>query len=141
MIVNIKKLNHDAIIPKYSHEGDAGFDLHSVSSYLLRPGEKAIVKTGLSMEIPYNFVGLIWDRSGLAAKSSIHTLAGVIDSCYRGEIGVVMINLGNSEFKINKDDRIAQMLIQPIQKVEFKEVLETSNTIRESGGFGSTGLR
>jgi len=137
--VNIKKLNNESVIPKYSHEGDAGFDLCSVDNYILKPGESLIVKTGLSMEIPEGYVGLVWDRSGMAAKHSIHTLAGVIDSGYRGEVGVVMTNLGSEKFKIDKKDRIAQMLIQPVQKVEFYEVENVSNTSRNDCGFGSTG--
>ena len=91
------------------------------------------------MEIPKGFVGNIRDRSGLPAKYSIHTMAGIIDPGFRGEIGIVMINLGNQEIKIEKHMRIAQMLIQPVEIVEFNEVEELSETERGEGGFGSSG--
>jgi len=140
VIVKIKKINSDAIIPKYAHKGDAGFDLCSIEDYILKPMERAIIKTGLQMEIPEGYFGSIRDRSGLAARYSIHVLAGVIDSHYRGEVGVVLVNLDRGEFRINKKDRIAQMLIQPIERVILKEVEELSNTLRGQGGFGSTGV-
>lgn len=138
--LKVKKIHPDAVIPKYAHEGDAGFDLRSVENYVLKPMEKTIVKTGLQMEIPEKYFGSIRDRSGLAAKYSIHILAGVIDSHYRGEVGVVIINLGEKEFKINKNDRIAQMLIQPVATAEIQEVDELSETARGEGRFGSTGI-
>jgi dUTP pyrophosphatase len=138
--VKIKKVHPNAIIPKYAHEGDAGLDLVSVENLIVKPGEKVIVKTGLSMQIPSGNVGLIWDRSGMAAKYSMHTLAGVIDSGYRGEVGIVMINLSEKEFEINAGDRIAQMLIQPIIIPEIEEVKETGESSRGDGGFGSTGM-
>ncbi len=137
--IKVKKIHPNAVIPKYAYEGDAGMDLHSVKNYVLKPMEKTIVKTGLQMEIPEKYFGSIRDRSGLAAKHSIHTLAGVIDSHYRGEIGVVLINLGEKEFKINKYDRIAQLIIQPIKIAEIQEVENLSETSR-GGGFGSSGI-
>jgi len=114
--------------------------LCSIEDYILKPMERAIIKTGLQMEIPEGYFGSIRDRSGLAARYSIHVLAGVIDSHYRGEVGVVLVNLDRGEFRINKKDRIAQMLIQPIERVILKEVEELSNTLRGQGGFGSTGV-
>lgn len=140
MKIKIKKINPDAVIPKYAHEGDAGFDLCSIEDYILKPMERRTVKTGIQIEIPKGYFGSIRDRSGLAAKHSIHTLAGVVDSHYRGEIGVVLINLGKEEFKINKEDRIAQMLIQPVLIGEIEETDSLSETSRGEGGFGSTGL-
>lgn len=125
-------------LPKYAHKGDAGFDLSSVEDYTLEPTEKKLVSTGLKIEIPEGFVGLIWDRSGLAAKHSIHNLAGVIDSYYRGEIRVVMVNLGKEPFKIEKGMKIAQMLIQPVVNAEFIESNDLSQTERGERGFGST---
>ena len=138
--VKIKKLKPDAVLPKYAHEGDAGFDLYSNEKYMLKPLEKKLVSTGISMAIPKGYVGLIWDRSGLAAKNSIHVLAGVIDSGYRGEIGVVLKNLGNDEFNVEKNMRVAQMLIQPVAKASLHLVEELDETNRGEGGFGSTGL-
>ena len=139
MIVKIKRISPDAQIPSYAKEGDAGFDLNSVEDYVIKPFEKVIVKTGLQMEIPKGYVGLIWDRSGLATKNSLHRLAGVVDSSYRGEVGVVLFNLKNIEYKVNKGDRIAQMLIQSVERVEFEEVSELEETVRGECGFGHTG--
>ncbi|MCK5149507.1 dUTP diphosphatase [Candidatus Pacearchaeota archaeon] len=139
--IKIKKINPDAIIPRYAHEGDAGMDLCSVEEYELKPMESRIIKTGLQVEIPEKYFGSIRDRSGLAAKNYIHTLAGVVDSHYRGEVGVVLINLGKEEFKIKKYDRIAQMLIQPVERVGIVKVENLSETIRGEGGFGSTGVQ
>lgn len=139
MKLKIKKIHEDAIIPQYAHFGDAGFDLYSIDNYVLKPMERTVVKTGIVMEIPKEYFGNIRDRSGLAAKYSIHTLAGVVDSGYRGEIGVVMINLGHENYEIKKGDRIAQMLIQKVEHCIIEEVSELEESIRNSSGFGSTG--
>jgi dUTP pyrophosphatase len=128
--------------PAYIRDGDIAFDLRSnEEDYLLKPGEKKIFKTGLKFEIPVGFVGNIRDRSGLPAKHSIHTMAGIIDPNYRGEIGVILINLGHEEFKVEKDSRIAQMLIQKCEVVEFEEIHEMSETNRGENGFGSSGYK
>jgi len=137
--LKIKRIHPDATIPKYAHEGDAGFDLCSVENYLLNPGEKVIIKTGLQIEIPENYFGNIRDRSGLVAKHGIHTLAGIIDSPYRGEIKVAAINLGKESYPITKGDRIAQMIIQKFAYCDFEEAKELSKTSRGTGGLGSTG--
>ena len=129
----------DVEMPSYAHEGDAAFDLRSAEELIIKPGEKQIINTGLKMAIPKGHVGLIWDRSGLAAKYALHCLAGVIDSGYRGEIGVVIINLGNDQIQITKNMRIAQMLIQPIINTTIEETNSLDETIRNEGGFGSTG--
>ena len=92
------------------------------------------------MELPEGFVGLVWDKSGLAIKNGIKTMAGVIDSGYRGEIGIVLANLSDQDFKIEKGQKIAQMLIQKVEWAEIEEVKELSKTKRGDGGFGSTGL-
>ncbi|MBS3132329.1 dUTP diphosphatase [Candidatus Woesearchaeota archaeon] len=140
MAVKIKiKKEADLPTPKYAHKGDAGFDLYAAEAHTLAPMEKKVVKTGIKMEIPEGYVGLVWDRSGLAAKNSIHNLAGVIDSHYRGEVGIVMMNLGKEKFEVTKGMRIAQMLIQPVASAELVEVDELSETQRGDGGFGSTG--
>jgi len=126
-------------LPGYSHQGDAGFDLYSSGNFILKPMEKKLVTTGIKIEIPEGYVGLIWDRSGLAAKHSLHNLAGVVDAHYRGEVKVVVINLGNETFEITKGMRIAQMLIQSVVSVEIEESDSLSETVRGEGGFGSTG--
>lgn len=137
--ISIQKCHDSAIIPSYAHDGDAGFDLRSVAECRLAPGEKIIAKTGLKMSIPKGYFGSIRDRSGLAAKHGIHTLAGVVDSGYRGEVGIVMINLGKEEFTIEKGMRVAQMLIQPVEEADIAKVDTLDETKRNEGGFGSTG--
>jgi len=139
MILEIEKVK-EVEVPCYAHEGDAGLDLYSAEEHLLKPGSRAIVKTGIKLAIPAGHVGLIWDRSGLAAKHSLHCLAGVIDSGYRGEVGVVIINLGKEDFQVEKNMRIAQMLIQPVVKAEVRVVDKLPDTVRSGNGFGSTGL-
>lgn len=139
MRVKVKKVDKEVNLPCYSNQGDAGLDLHSAEEFILKPGESKPVKTGISMAIPKGHVGLIWDRSGLAAKNTLHVLAGVIDSGYRGEIGVVLKNLGSEDFKIEKNMRIAQMIIQPFISAVIEEHDSLDDTDRSSGGFGSTG--
>jgi dUTP pyrophosphatase len=139
MQIEIKKLDAGAKLPSYSHRGDAGADLYSNEDALIASGDRYLMHTGISMAIPKGYVGLIWDRSGMALKNGMHVLAGVIDSGYRGEIGVVLKNLDKEKFRINKGDRIAQILIQSVEEVEFKEVKDISETIRNEKGFGSTG--
>jgi dUTP pyrophosphatase len=139
--VKIHRIDKTVDVPFYANQGDAAFDLRSAEERVLKPGEKHIVKTGLCVAIPSGYVGLIWDRSGLAAKHSMHCLAGVIDSGYRGEVGVVIKNLGDSDFLVEKNMRIAQMLIQPVASASLVEVDSLDDTERSSGGFGSTGVK
>jgi len=137
--LKIERINKELDLPSYSLEDDAGIDLRSSEDLTLKPGERRTVKTGIRLAIPKNHVGLIWDRSGHAHKHGLHVLAGVIDSGYRGEVGVVLKNLGNSDFKIEKNLRIAQMLIQPFHRVNIEECESLDETSRKDGGFGSTG--
>ncbi len=139
MKVKIKRLNSEVKLPKYANPSDAGMDFYSAESLIIKPGERRTVKTGISMAIPEGFVGLFWDKSGLASKKGIKTMAGVIDSGYRGEIGIVLKNLGHEDFIIEKDMKVAQMLIQPIHSPELEEVDCLEETDRGEGGFGSTG--
>jgi dUTP pyrophosphatase len=137
--INIVKMDPSMTTPYYAQEGDAGIDLRSSIDYSLKPNETFAVPTGIKMAIPEGYVGLVWDKSGNAAKNSIKTMAGVIDSGYRGEIKIVMINLGREDFKITKDMKIAQILIQPVVKAELKEAEALDETARNEKGFGSTG--
>ena len=140
---------------KYNREGDAAIDLRAAGawtieldkeqkeieqqSYALSPGERILVKTGVSMAIPKGHWGSIRDRSGLALNNGIHCLGGVIDENYRGEIGVVIANLGSKQIVLQKNDRIAQIIISPYTKTNITEVQEHSTTTRNSDGFGSSG--
>ena len=126
--------------PSYAHEGDAGLDIYSAEeNYNLKPKERKGFLTGIKMEIPSGYVGFVWDKSGLASKHGIKTMAGVIDSTYRGEIKIVLINLGDKDYLIEKNTKIAQILIQKIEHTEIEEVGNLEKTEREDGGFGSTG--
>jgi len=138
----INRLDKSVELPAYARQFDAGLDLRSREEVVIHPGERAVVKTGIKVALPENHVGLIWDRSGLAAKHAVTTMAGVIDSGYRGEVGVVLINHGKEPFTIEKGMRIAQLLVQPVVTPHIEEVDELEeNTDRGSGGFGSTGLQ
>jgi len=140
MIIKIKKLYNDAVVPQYAHKGDAGADFFSYENHILRPGETYKFKTGIAMEIPEGYVGLVWDKSGFSSKNSVHRLAGVVDSIYRGEILIALHNLSNKEKSITKGQKIAQMLIQKVEAAEFQLVEELSETSRGEDGFGSTGI-
>ena len=138
--LKVKRLHPEAKLPVRKREGDAGLDLYSVEGVILKPGEWVAVPTGVAVEIPKGYFGLIKDRSGLALKHALHCLAGVVDENYRGEIKVVMVNLGRKEVKIERGSRIAQLLIIPYLPVEVEEVEELSDTERGERGFGSSGL-
>ena len=140
MTIKFQKILDEAIIPHYAHPGDAGMDIFSAEETVIKEGERKNIRTGLKMELPEGFVGLVWDKSGLALKNGIKTMAGVIDSCYRGEIGIVLANLSEQDCKIEKGQKIAQMLIQKIERAEIEEARELSETKRGEGSFGSTGL-
>ena len=130
----------DVPTPKYANATDAGLDLHAAEALVIEPGHRALIGTGLKMEWPDGYAGLIWDRSGISTKYGISTLAGVIDSGYRGEIKVALINLGHEPFTVEKDMRIAQMLFQRVDQAEIELVDELSETARGEGSFGSTGI-
>lgn len=140
MKIKIKKLHPDAIIPKYAHEGDAGMDLFSIEDAEILPGERKLIGTGLSIELPKGYVSLIWDKSGVAYKNGIKTMAGVLEYTYRGEYKILLFNTSSEPFIIKKGQKIAQLLIQPIETAEVEVVKDLSETTRGDGGFGSTGV-
>ena len=141
--VLIKKLNQKAIIPSYKTSGSSGLDLTALieREIIIPPKKSALISTGLSIAIPDDTEVQIRPRSGLAAKSNITVLntPGTIDSDYRGELKIILFNHGDKEFVVNNGDRIAQMVLMPILKIEFEEVDNLPKTIRGSEGFGSTG--
>lgn len=139
MIIKFKKLKPEAVIPQYAHTTDAAFDLYSLENYILQSGERKIFFTGLSSEIPEGYFVLFKGRSGLATKGGIEVLAGVIDSGYRGDWGVVLVNLGSEACEIKVGDKIAQAILFPVLQAEMREVQELSDSDRGAGGFGSTG--
>ena len=141
--VLFKRLDPKAQIPKYKTDGSSGLDLMALieDPIKIKSQESVIIPTGISVAIPQDTEIQIRPRSGLAAKSNISVLntPGTIDSDYRGEIKIILFNHGKEEFEVNNSDRIAQMVLMPILKIEFEEVDELPETIRGSGGFGSTG--
>ncbi len=139
MILKVKKLYPEAILPSYAHPGDAGLDMYSNETVTIEPGKAVKIKTGVAVEIPEGFVGLVWDKSGMASNHRLKKLSGVIDSGYRGEILLSLINLGETSYTLEKGHKVSQMLIQKVENVEVKEVNELSDTSRGHGGFGSTG--
>jgi len=138
MELKVKKIHQDAKIPFYHHKGDAGMDIFSCDGCVLEAGETKPIPTGIQIAVPDGYVGLIWDKSGVSLKG-IHRLAGVVDSGYRGEVKVVLTNLGDKPFVVEKGMKIAQLLIQKIEEVEVVEAEELDGTSRGEKGFGSTG--
>ncbi len=138
----IKKLQKNIILPEYKTDGSSGMDLMAnvEQTVKISPGEKKIISTGIMIAIPEQYEIQIRPRSGLAAKNGISVLntPGTIDSDYRGEIKIILINLGKDIFEIKKNDRIAQMIVCPIIKVKLEEVENLPETVRGKGGFGST---
>ncbi len=134
----MRRLNIEFRAPR---PGDAGYDLYALAEHCLAPGERAAVGTGLHLEIPPGYVGLVKDRSSMAI-AGIHAIAGVIDSAYRGELRILLVNLGDAEYKIRPRQKIAQLLIVSVNCPAVEEVVslrDLSATERGEGGFGSTG--
>ena len=127
-------------LPSYAYEGDAAFDLYSREDMTVAPGARVAVPTGIALAIPEGYVGLVWDKSGLAIKQGLKTLGGVIDSGYRGEIMVGIFNTGAETYVFKKGEKVAQMIIQEKEVVHIEEVDELDNdTHRGDKGFGSSG--
>ena len=141
--VLVKKLNPKVKLPSYKTEGSSGMDLMAFveNQIIISPNNSALIPTGLSVAIPKDFEIQIRPRSGLAIKSSISVLntPGTIDSDYRGELKIILFNHSNAEFIVKNNDRIAQMVLTPVLKIDFEEVDALPDTTRGSGGFGSTG--
>src|SRR3989344_8626363 len=138
MTIKIKKLAEDAIAPTFMRKGDAAMDLYANEEATIPPNERKIVGTGFAMALPPGYAGLVWDRGGCAAKYGLKTMGGVLDSNYRGELKIIMHNLSNELFKIEKGMRIAQMLIQAVEQKTFEIVEELDDTIRGEDRFNSS---
>ena len=139
MILEFRKLDKSAKKPKYAHENDAGMDLFTLDKCVLRPGEISKVRTGIAMNIPSGYVGIIKDKSSIAS-AGISTLAGVVDAGYQGEIVVVMQNLNTTDYIFEKGQKFSQILIHKVENPKLVLVKEFDDvSSRGSGGFGSTG--
>jgi dUTP pyrophosphatase len=142
MILKIKKLREDAILPQYKTKGAAGMDLCSIEESTLKPGEIKAIGTGISIEIPNGHEGQVRPRSGLSLKGvTVINAPGTIDCDYRGEVKVLLINLGKDEFIIEKGLRVAQLIVNKCEQAELVEYKELSDTKRGTCGFGSTGFK
>lgn len=139
--VRFERIDPWVIVPTRASRGDAGYDLYSSHTGIvtLEPGQRQLFPTGIALAIPEGYVGLVKPRSGLALWKGIHVLGGVIDSGYRGDVGVILLNTSNEPQIIGEGERVAQLLIQPVMEVELLEVDRIGGTERGTGGFGSTG--
>lgn len=141
MKIQIKQIEgaEDIPLPSYGHPGDAGLDLYAREEVTLLPGERKSIPTSIQMAIPDGYVGLIWEKSGLAFKHGIKTYGGVIDAGYRGEIMIGVMNVGGDPYTFERGHKVAQMLIQKVELVALEVVEKLDDTSRGEGGFGSTG--
>lgn len=137
----IEKLDKSAKMPAYAMPGDAGMDVFVNEEKTLKPGKRHLFSTGIKIAVPEGHVALVWDKSGLAVKKGLKTMAGVVDEGFRGELRILVINLGEEDIEIEKYSKVAQMIIQKKEEVEIEEVERLDDTDRGEGGFGSTGLK
>ena len=142
MTVKVLRTDPAAQLPVYAHPGDAGMDVRSIEDVTLSPGARALIHTGLVLMLPPNAEAQVRPRSGLAIKHGITVLntPGTIDAGYRGEVGVILINLGTEPFVVEKGMKIAQLVVSPVAQAEIVEVTSVDETDRGAGGFGSTGV-
>ena len=141
MKIPVRRLDSLLPLPGHSHDGDAGVDLHARESGVLEPGERAMVPTGIAVAIPDGYVGLVAPRSGLAVRHGISVVngPGIVDSGYRGEIKVVLVNLGDEPWRYERGDRVGQLVVVAYETQDLYEVEELPDSGRGEGGFGSTG--
>jgi len=139
MELRIQKLHPDAVMPAYAHHDDAGMDLFSIEDVVVLPQQRVQIATGIAMEIPEGHVGLIWDKSGVSHKGGIKTLGGVIDSGYRGEIKIGVVNLSDEPYVFEAGHKVAQLLIQRVEQPVIVEVETLTDSARGDNAFGSTG--
>ncbi len=142
MTVRFLKSDPAAQLPSYAHPGDAGMDLRSVEDVQIAPGTRRLVRTGLKMQLPDGFEAQVRPRSGLALKHGVTVLnsPGTVDSGYRGELAVLLVNLGAETFTVEKGMRIAQMVVAPVVRADVEEAEALDGSVRSEGGFGSSGV-
>lgn len=142
MTVKVLRSDPEAQLPVYAHPGDAGMDVRSIEELTLAPGARALVHTGLVLMLPPDAEAQVRPRSGLALKHGVTVLntPGTIDAGYRGEVGVILVNLGTEPFTVEKGMKIAQIVVSPVAQAEIVEVASVDETDRGAGGFGSTGI-
>ena len=141
MQIKVKKLNEDAKLPTHGHPGDAGMDFYTVEDVVFPSGQQEKVYTGIAIEIPEGHVGLIWDKSSISFNLGLKVMGGVIDSSYRGEIIMNLLNVTEKEVVLPKGHKVAQMIVQKFEHCDIVEVDELSETVRGVGREGSTGKK
>ena len=139
MKIKVKKLHKDAKLPTHGHPGDAGLDFYTMKNVVFSPGKQTEVHTGVAIEIPKGYVGLVWDKSSISFNLGLKVMGGVIDAGYRGEIIMNLLNVSNKEVLLTKDHKVAQMIIQKFEHCDIIEVNELTETVRGTGREGSTG--
>ena len=142
MLLSIRRLDPNLPLPSYAHEGDAGLDLYAARETTLLPGHRALVPTGIAIELPDGYAGFVQPRSGRALKEGLSLVnsPGLIDSHYRGEIQIIAVNLDpENTLVISYGEKVAQLVVQKVERCELAEVHTLSETVRGEGGFGSTG--
>jgi len=135
----VKKLDERARVPEYAHDTDTGMDFFVLEDVTVSPGRSVTIPTGIALEIHTGYVGLVWDKSGLASREGITTMAGVIDSGFRGAMDLIVFNTTAEEYTFKAGEKVAQMLIQKVEHVGIISVDTLSDTERGNKGFGSTG--
>jgi len=139
MKIKIKRLDPQAKLPSYAHPGDAGLDLCALAATVVPTRSRAEIRTGLAFEIPDGYVGLVWDKSGLAFKQGLTTMSGVLDAGYRGELKLLVFNTSEQDYHFAAGDKVCQLLIQPVARAEIEETGELADSSRGEDAFGSTG--
>jgi len=139
MKIKIKRLHQNADIPNYAHPGDVGMDMYSLEDYELKPGERKIFPVGFALEFEPGYAAIVKDKGSLPKNGGLHTMGGVFDAGYRGEYNVQLVNLGQEPYKIEKGNKLAQLIIYPVIIANLEEVDELSPAERGEGRFGSTG--
>ena len=140
IVLKFKKLHKDAKIPNYAHPGDVGLDLYSLEDKDLNPGEHYIFPLGFALEFPEGYAAIVKDK-GSISKAELHTMGGVYDAGFRGEYNVHLVNLGDKSYAVEKGDKIAQLVIYPVEIAKVEEADELSDSSRGEGHFGSTGRK
>lgn len=140
LTVKIKRLHPEAKLPSYAHPGDVGLDLYSLEQVTINPGEHHRFYNGFAMEFPTGYAGIVKDK-GSISKAGLHTMGGVFDAGFRGEYNVHLVNLGDKPYTVEKGDKVAQLVLLPVEIAEIEEVIELSDSVRGLGQFGSTGKK
>ncbi len=141
MKIKIKKLVPHAKVPTYAHTTDAGMDFYALEDVIIQPMQRIKIRTGIAMQIPDGYVGLVWDKSGISYSKGLKVIGGVADAGYRGEIFIGVVNLADEPIMFEAGDKVAQMLIQKVEYAETIEVSELDVSDRGTGAFGSTGAK